>query len=126
MKQSIQNRFFNDFPDIFPRFKASEEFGQIKFEFECDDGWEGIIRDLAVAIRDMNIPIEVRQVKQKLATLRFYYRPNHPAIDLLVHEAESKSEKTCEICGQPGSRRETRVTCEEHRNWRRTRGINQS
>lgn len=106
----------NEYPHLIPE----------NFYFECNDGWYNILncllRAISVAIkhdyyRDKKIPyndqipvnppeynFQLRQVKEKFGTLRFYY-----SIDKLQEEirgmvtvAELLSECTCEYTGAPG------------------------
>jgi len=46
--------------------------------------------------------VVVKQVKEKLGTLRFYYRGGDKAVDNFVTMAEIMSEVTCEACGAHG------------------------
>ena len=58
------------------------------------------------------------QVKEKFATLSFYYNGGDDYIDGLVSMAESMSAVTCEKCGNPGTSTTDgwiRTLCEEHK-----------
>lgn len=58
--------------------------------------------------------LKVEQVKEKFGALRFYYTVALPSSEEMqqlneilrpiVHAVEEKSERTCEECGQPGSK----------------------
>ena len=96
-----------------------------KIGFEFNDGWTNLIYTLGKNIelysKLHDIPlIEIRQIKEKFSSLRFYYSGSKDEhIRALVREAEEQSETICEKCGEKGS---TLVddgrwytACEEHR-----------
>ncbi len=69
-------------------------------------GWvpivDRLIRDLLAAGWDG----ECAQIKEKFGGLRFYVGGNYnAAIDDLISQAEQESIRTCEHCGEPGTRR---------------------
>jgi len=80
------------------------------FGFEIGDGWFGIIVELSQRIDDIvkaaGIPEEeypeAMQVKEKFGGLRFYIGSATDEVFAAIDEAEAKSVKTCETCGQPG------------------------
>ena len=84
------------------------------FGFECDAGWYPMIIELMDKIQDFvdNNPeyndLRVMQVKEKFAGLRVYMNYYLQEIDDLIDEYESRSYKTCEICGADGKERENR------------------
>ena len=89
------------------------------------DGWFDILwrlcEDLeplvAEAEKQTGRPFEVLQVKEKLGGLRFYVNHRTDAISEHITTAELESIRTCEVCGQPGKRREgnwIRTLCDEH------------
>lgn len=84
------------------------------FGFEHGDGWFEIIDQLSKKIdiyarnhklSDEEYPM-VMQVKEKFGSLRYYMAgmPECIANDVyaVIDEAEDKSGKTCELCGNPG------------------------
>ena len=95
--------------------------------FVHGDGWFDIVwrlsEDLeplaAEAEKATGRPFEVLQVKQKLGGLRFYVNHGTDAIRKRIEAAQLDSLHTCEVCGQPGRRREgdwIRTLCDEHAN----------
>ena len=79
------------------------------FGFECGDGWFKIIDQLSADItaldkRDGTTTIAT-QVKEKFGGLRFYIQSGSDAVFALIDEAEALSERTCEMCGEPGKLR---------------------
>lgn len=90
---------------------------------ECGVGWDVLLASmfdkiepvLAVAPKSKFRPL---QIKEKFGALRFYYeakgfdKASQAKISAAVDEAETASQRTCEVCGQPGKIRRT--------NWIRT------
>lgn len=76
-------------------------------------GWYQIVIDLDEALSEIDPDYEVQQVKTKFGGLRYYCeRTTTSDFDgefkddpwnILIAEAEAKSYKTCEHCGNPGS-----------------------
>lgn len=95
--------------------------------FMCHEGWVGIL-DAYFAAVDRAMPetatYELRQVKEKLGTLRIYdssYGETLSSVRAVTDAhrlAEARSLHTCEHCGQRGRFRKRRgyltVTCDEH------------
>ncbi len=87
------------------------------------EGWHPLVRQLAADL-DALVPgrWQVQQVKEKFGGLRFYaevYRDHDRSLQAfeLIHKAEAASFTICEVCGQPGSRREggwIRTLCDVH------------
>jgi hypothetical protein len=74
------------------------------FGFECGDGWFELVRDLSEKLEPHGV--EAIQVKEKFGGLRFYLVGGAPdEVWDLIDEAETKSEKICELCGEPGTLR---------------------
>lgn len=67
-------------------------------------GWHNILDVLHDALRFKVPSYEVTQLKEKFGGLRLYLAgPLPPEIDELVLFAEALCDKTCEICGLPGT-----------------------
>ena len=87
--------------DFFDEYRPSTPGGE---RFECFDGWFKIINDLCERLEKLKLPsLKIRQVKQKLGSLRFYVDGANVKAMWLIDHAESLSEITCERCGQPGT-----------------------
>ena len=91
----------------------------IRFGFDCDNGWARILWDLSRSLdqirREHGGDLRASQVKEKYATLRFYYdawdfpsQDVYDAIDALIDAAEARSARTCEHCGRRGTLCHTR------------------
>lgn len=93
--------------------------------FEHDDGWFDILwrlcEDLEPLVAEFEKAgggqFEILQVKEKVGGLRVYVNDADDSIRLRIETAQLESFCTCEICGQPGKRREgcwIKTLCDEH------------
>jgi hypothetical protein len=89
------------------------------------DGWFDILwrlcEDLEPLVgeveRQTGRQFEVVQVKEKFGGLRFHVNGVNDAIRQRIRTAQEESLHTCEVCGQPGKRREggwIKTLCDEH------------
>lgn len=81
----------------------------------CSRGWYPILIQLDRDLAAIDPDYTVHQVKEKYASLRYYYRASESVtesdqqrMDALVDEAEERCEATCEQCGEPGHRYSSR------------------
>ena len=80
---------------------------------DVEVGWKGILDELFSNLsaeaklhpEDYKF-FSVDQIKEKWGTLRFYFHGGNDKTDLLVSEAEHRSEHVCEDCGEPGELRD--------------------
>ena len=98
-------KLYKDFPKIFDSLRDG---------FECNDGWYHLIYMLSAHIQyyinqNKKCQVEATQVKEKFGGLRFYvafditFTKNLiDKINILIKEAETKSQTICEISGSPG------------------------
>lgn len=100
---------------------------KVAWGWECDPGWEKIITDFLTVV-DQECPngkgFQILQVKEKLGTVRFYYRLDGVEEDTerRIRDAETlldaRSLHTCETCGKRGRMRNAGgymfVACEDH------------
>jgi len=88
--------------------ESQEALDESSSWFECDDGWGSLIAELEVKLKALSPDYTVSQVKEKFGGLRYYAHPGEADPETserfydLIREAEAKSYKTCECCGQPG------------------------
>ena len=82
----------------------------VPMHVDTDDGWFDLIHELCSSIQkelDTNHPCPgdfgVDQIKEKFGGLRFYVHSSTEKIYKLIDQAESKSYKTCEVCGKKAS-----------------------
>lgn len=69
------------------------------------DGWAAPLEPLfaaleAAAASDENF--QLLQVKEKLGTLRVYYRPWNAQLSDAIALAEARCAQTCDVCGREG------------------------
>jgi len=85
------------------------------------EGWHPILRELEEELNKIDPDFILLQVKEKFGGLRYYAHPHvpDPAFEGAIHVAEAKSERTCEVCGEPGEIKATyhwlKCLCAEHR-----------
>lgn len=108
MRNELQHQLEKDFP-----FMRQYQF------CDCGDGWYELIHNLCWAITERyeqdgkNVDLVATQIKQKYATLRFYYEYEEDSTDEktvqlrndicdIVQAYEEKSEGICEDCGAAG------------------------
>jgi hypothetical protein len=87
------------------------------FGWEIGKGWYPLINELIEKLINVGWDGQVFQIKEKFGGLRFYIGEGNDAIFDLIHEAENKSYKICEECGQPGVVRGggwLKTLCDEH------------
>ena len=97
------------------------------FGFEVGPGWFRLVSklfdDLATVVRPTGERLQIRQIKEKFGTLRFYWQgtfddQTSERICEAVELAEFRSEVTCETCGRRGRLMNTRgwmaTSCEMH------------
>lgn len=114
MRDELDKKLCEDFPILYSQRHLDMMSTCMCWGFDCDDGWEPIIRHLSANLEWLNYHgahIEAVQVKEKYGTLRFYesiieggMRVAEIVWDLIDH-AEIVSGQTCEKCGNAGKRR---------------------
>lgn len=115
MNSELQNKLFNQFPDLYSKKNLS-------WGFECGDGWFNLIQELSDKISKSIVQqdledIYIIQIKEKWGTLQVYMNLYNQKIGDLIDEYQDKSFKVCEACGKEGSLKNgswVRVLCEEH------------
>lgn len=76
--------------------------------FECDDGWGALITELEIKLKALAPDYTLSQVKEKFGGLRYSASAGDVSEETakqfydLIREAEAKSYRVCECCGQPG------------------------
>ena len=129
MKQELQDKIFEDFPELFelrrPRKEGEKVMPSICYGLECGDGWYDLIYTLCSQIanyikwNEKDCKVQVLQVKEKFGGLRFYTNGVPDEIHGMIRMAEAMSYKICDVCGNKGETRNSRgwyeTTCEEHK-----------
>ena len=126
MNSELERKLCEKFPKIFSTEQTDSRMPFPMFGIECGDGWYQLLRTLCYQIQgqinwansqresllkdnphNIKIPdpvpqVVIEQVKEKYASLRFYYRGGDERIDGMVRMAEAMSEHICETCGDLG------------------------
>lgn len=106
MKPELDSMLCEKYPKIFRDRRADKRTTAMCWGFECGDGWYDLIDDLCSKLQkycdEIGEQVVATQVKEKFATLRFYTDVGSDAVYALIHEAEVRSSKTCEVCGKEG------------------------
>jgi hypothetical protein len=102
MNVELENKLCRAFPKIFKE----------NFCFELDDGWYDLIYNLCIKLQkicdDNNCQLEALQVKEKFASLRFYFKTENASDKVqdelysCVDNASKESSSTCEMTGGKG------------------------
>lgn len=103
----LENGFYTDKPPI----KSS-------YFFDCDTGWNKLLKELIEDLIQLGWNKQVCQVKEKFGGLRFYINEGSDEIFKRITKAEVDSYKICEKCGNEGKLRNDipwyMTLCEEH------------
>ena len=70
--------------------------------FCIGNGWLGVVKSLIEDLIKLGWDKQICQVKEKFGGLRFYINSGSDEIHKRIIEAERKSHKVCEKCGEPG------------------------
>lgn len=115
-----------EWQDVWDKHKHRIKFGgrdgmleEHRFEFGGDDkGWAPLVDQLITDLFTIGWDGHLYQVKQKFGGLRFYIGQGPRETFDRIAQAEKDSEKTCEVCGEPGSKRNTggwlQTLCDKH------------
>lgn len=120
----MSDTFFDELKVKFPKM-----YGDVYCGMWCDEGWHTIIYELSKAIqsyidwknRDEVVvaQVTVAQIKEKFGELRFYYDGGDEYVEGLVAMAERMASRTCEICGNPATKKTSgwiKNVCDTHYN----------
>lgn len=114
MSPELDKKLVEDFPLLFRNRHGDPRTTAMCWGFECGDGWEPLIREVASKLEPMIASLATdenleqgsfcaSQVKEKFGTLRFYLSSGTDEMYSLVNEAENKSAEVCELCGNVGT-----------------------
>lgn len=112
MSPENTQKLYTAFPRLYrERLLPLSETGMC-WGFECGDGWFDLLWQLSQALegearqQGLNPDADewpcATQVKEKFGGLRFYMRHETSAMTALIENAETLSERTCDVCGQSG------------------------
>lgn len=125
MDPKLDEALCRDFPNVFRDRSARKEDSCMYWGLDCGDGWEPLIRRIAVAFEAwiLTQPEEERpkykaaQVKEKFGGLNFYTAGHPDTVDKVIRGAQEESYRTCEVCGAPGRPRKggwVKTLCDAH------------
>jgi hypothetical protein len=107
MREELDKKLVSTYPNLYKQRHLSMQETAMCWGFSCGDGWYDIIDELSAKIEPLGA-VAV-QVKEKFGGLRFYIEGIDKSVAEEVYaaigEAEAKSYKTCEGCGEPGETR---------------------
>ncbi len=119
MNKELQDKLYNDFPDLFQEKDLPMSETCMCWGLECDDGWEPLIRTMCEQLKLIQewsgTKVIFQQIKEKFGSGRFYHTiitaPEISAqtrkniwdiVDAVVSDAERKTSQTCEVSGKYG------------------------
>jgi hypothetical protein len=114
-EENIQERFVEKLMSAYPQLFPKDADGQPR-EPDCGAwcpvGWQPMVEELcskvAQIVDEHNLTFEIGQIKEKFGGLRFYYSYEGDRVDEisdLIHGAEERSFKICEVTGEAGELR---------------------
>ena len=101
MKDELEKRLINDYPDLFRGHTKPSTESLMCFGCACGDGWYELLRETCDKLKDFPT-VEFVQIKEKFGGLRIYARSASEDGWYILNEAEDKSYSICEVCGAPG------------------------
>ena len=123
MKKELQEKLFNNYPEIFRQRGLDRTVTAMCYGISCGDGWYTLIDTMCGNIQNRmenanrnkpeeeHIICEATQVKEKWGGLRFYVQGSDSYIDGIIDLAESMSYRICSECGNAS------VQNEKKRGW---------
>jgi hypothetical protein len=124
MRKELEQKLVERWPQWF-NTKGDVRHTLMSWGFVHDDGWFDILWRLCEDSEPLvaefeatgECQFEILQVKEKFGGLRIYVNDANDAIRQCIEVAQQESFHTCEVCGQPGIRREgnwIKTLCDEH------------
>ena len=115
MNKNLQKKLFKKYPKIFVESKLPPNKSCMGQGITCGNGWYFLIDSLCNYIQcyiDAELKfnekvieqVVAKQVKEKMASLRFYYDGGDELIRLMVNYTMFLSSRTCEFCGTTDSK----------------------
>jgi hypothetical protein len=110
MNIELQEKLFNDFPQLFQYNNLPMTECLMCFGCECGDGWFDIIYQACKEMMKTNPPKEAGffQIKEKWGSLRLYMDDATDDMREIIYDAEEKSNSVCENCGSTEDVRKTK------------------
>ena len=107
MRDALQNLLYARYPDLYRQKDLPMNRTCMCWGFSCHDGWFGIIDAMSKTITTLDPTVQATQVKEKFASLRFYYSfkrtsAGHAGVGAAVSCAEMMSTRRSEVTGRVG------------------------
>jgi hypothetical protein len=107
MRHALQNLLYARYPDLYRQKDLPMNRTCMCWGFACHDGWFGIIDAMSKTIVTLDPTVQATQVKEKFASLHFYYSSKrtsagHAGVRAAVSCAEMMSTRRCEVTGRIG------------------------
>ena len=108
MRDELQTLLYARYPGLYRQHSLPMTQTCMCWGFTCDDGWFGIIDALSKTIVTLDPATQANQVKEKFASLHFYYSSQrtgtgHASVPAAVTCAEQMSTRRCEVSGRIGA-----------------------
>jgi hypothetical protein len=107
MRDALQNLLYARYPDLYRQKDLPMNRTCMCWGFACHDGWFGIIDAMSKTIATLAPTVQATQVKEKFASLHFYYSSKrasacHAGVRAADSCAEMMSTRRCEVTGRIG------------------------
>jgi hypothetical protein len=114
-EEMIQERFVDKLMSAYPQLFPKDADGKPREPdcgVWCPVGWQPMLEELFAnlckIVEEKNVVFQIEQIKEKFGGLRFYYFYKGDRVDEiadLIHGAEERSFKICEVSGEDGELR---------------------
>lgn len=109
MNKALEKILLERYPNIFKKYGGHPKDTCMAWGIAVGQGWFKIINELCQKLSKFGEEVVAEQVKEKFGGLRFYIGPvkkeNYEEVNKFIEEAEIKSMKTCEYCGEAATRK---------------------
>lgn len=102
MRAPLTELLYKRYPSLYQQESKSPAETAMCWGFDCDDGWFSLIDALSKTITEIDPACQAVQVKEKFASLRFYFRGTLQAVLGAESVASAYSTRVCEVTGLPG------------------------
>lgn len=119
MNIELENKLYEDYPDLFSNKDKDPQESCMVFGIECGDGWYDLLRSICSLLKNREenmrnrlkyegkdpnefIAVKFDQIKEKFGGLRVYYSGGDDYVRGAIALAEEMSYKICEVCGNKG------------------------
>ena len=104
--------YISRYPDLYRQHSLPPSSTCMCWGIACQNGWFGIIDALSKTAVTLDPEVQAIQVKEKLASLHFYYSSKragavHAGVRAAVSCADMMSTRRCEVTGRIGERMRT-------------------